>query len=66
MKYAEGISTRVAGRCQLSAISEGLMSSGPNYTFIKGEVRTTIDYILMDLDVASMMMSKTSMEASHG
>ena len=43
-------------RCQLSAVSEGLMSSGATYTYLKDELRTTIDYILMDLDVASMMI----------
>ena len=42
-------------RCQFGGVSEGLMSSGPYYTYIKGEVRTAINYILLDLEAASMM-----------
>ena len=44
-------------RCSLSAVSQGAMASGPEYTFCSGDVRTTIDYILMDVEAASMMVS---------
>ena len=43
--------------CELSAVSQGALSSGPDYTYYSGDVRTTIDYILMDVDAASMMLS---------
>ena len=33
------------------------MASGPGYTFCSGDVRTTVDYILMDVEAASMVVS---------
>ena len=47
----------VLERCSLSAVSQGAMASGPRYTFCSGDVRTTVDYILMDVEAASMMVS---------
>ena len=47
----------VLERCSLSAVSQGVMASGPGYTFCSGDVRTTVDYILMDVEAASMMVS---------
>ena len=44
-------------RCELSAVSEGVISSGPGYTYCSGDVRTTVDYILMDIEAASMVSS---------
>ena len=39
----------VMDRCSLSAVSLGSLASGPGYTYCSGEVRTTVDYILMDV-----------------
>ena len=47
----------VLERCDLSAVSMGALASGPSYTYCSGEARTTVDYILMDVDSASMMDS---------
>ena len=47
----------VLERCSLSAVSQGAMASGPGYTFCSGDVRTTVDYILMDVEAASMVVS---------
>ena len=47
----------VLERYSLSAVSQGVMASGPEYTFCSGDVRTTVDYILMDVEAASMMVS---------
>ena len=47
----------VLERCALSAVSQGALASGPGYTFCSGDVRTTVDYILMDVGAASMMAS---------
>ena len=44
-------------RCELSAVSEGVLSSGVGYTYCSGEVRITVDYILMDIEAASMVSS---------
>ena len=44
-------------RCELSAVSKGVLASGPGYTYCNGEVKTTVDYILMDVEAASMMTS---------
>ena len=37
----------VMDRCELSAISQGALASGPKHTFCSGNVRTTVDYIMM-------------------
>ncbi len=47
----------VLQQCDLSAVSQGALASGPGYTFYSGDTRTTVDYILMDVDAASMMVS---------
>ena len=47
----------VLERCELSAISQGTLPSGPVYTYCSGEARTTLDYILMDVSAASIMDS---------
>ena len=47
----------VLERCALSAVSQGALASGPGYTFCSGDVRTKVDYILMDVGAASMMAS---------
>ena len=47
----------VLERCSLSAVSQGAMASGPGYTFCSGDVRTTVDYILMDVEAALMVVS---------
>ena len=44
-------------RCELSAIYQGVLASGPKHTFCSGNVRTTVDYILMDVEAASMVTS---------
>ena len=41
-------------RCDLNAVSQGILASGPGYS---GNVKTTVDYILMDIKAASMMTS---------
>jgi len=41
-------------RSKLGAVSEGMLSSGPGYTYCSGDVKTTVDYILMDIEAASM------------
>ena len=45
----------VLERCELSAVSQGALASGPVYTYCSGEARATVDYILMDVSAASMM-----------
>ena len=45
------------GRCDLSAASLGSIASGHGYTYQSGEVHTTVDFILMDVEAASMMLS---------
>ena len=47
----------VLEKCELSAVSQGALASGPGYTYCTGEVRTTVDYILMDVGAVSMMDS---------
>ena len=42
------------GRCELSAVCQGEMASGPDYTFCNGDVHTIVDNILMDVEAASM------------
>ena len=42
---------------ELSAVSQGILASGPAYTYCSGEVRTTVDYILMDVEATSMITS---------
>ena len=44
-------------RFELSTVSEGVLSSGLGYTYRSGDVRTTVDYILMDIKAASMVSS---------
>ena len=44
-------------QCDLSAVSQGALASGPGYPFCGGDTRTTVDYILMDVEAASMMIS---------
>ena len=44
-------------RCELSAVSEGVLSSGVRFTYCSGDVGTTVDYILMDIEAASMVSS---------
>ena len=43
--------------CELSAVLQGILASGPAYTYCSGEVRTTVDYILMDVEATSMITS---------
>lgn len=47
----------VLEKYELSAVSQGAMASGPGYTYCSEEVRTTVDYILMDVGDVSMMDS---------
>ena len=44
-------------RCELSAVSKGVLASGPGYTYCNEDVKTTVDYLLMDVEAASMMTS---------
>lgn len=50
----------VMDRCELSAVSMGAMASGPAYTFCGGEVTSTVDFVLMDVEAASMISPCTS------
>ena len=43
-------------RCNLSAVSQEALASGPRYTFCSGDVCTTGDYVLMDVAAASMLV----------
>ena len=45
------------GRCELSAVPKGVLASGPGYIYCNGAVKTTVNYILMDVKAASMMTS---------
>ena len=47
----------VLERCELSAVSQVALASGTVYTYCSGEVRTTVDYILMDVGAACMVDS---------
>ena len=44
-------------RCDLFAASLSNHAEGPDYTFWRGDTRTTVDYVLMDIDAASIMSS---------
>ena len=45
------------GRCSLSATSLCSWATGPIYTYVSGEVNTTVDYILADLEATSHLIS---------
>ena len=45
------------GRCSLSATSLCSWATGPVYTYVSGEVNTTVDYILADLEATSHLIS---------
>ena len=47
----------VLDRCDLSAVCQGAAASGPAYTCCSSDARTTVDYILMDIEAALMMVS---------
>ena len=47
----------ILGRCELSAVSEGVLASEPGYTYCSANLRTTVDYALMDVEAAFMMTS---------
>ena len=42
-------------RCHLNTVSLGSVVSGPCYTYISGDKRTTVDYILADEEATSMV-----------
>ena len=42
-------------RCNLSAVSAGSLSSGPSFTYLSGDVQTTVDYIHADVEATSLM-----------
>ena len=44
-------------RCELGAISQGVLASGRKHTFCSGNVRVIVDYIFMDIEAASMATS---------
>ena len=44
-------------RCRLSAVTMGCISQGPSHTYESGNVRTTVDYILADLEASAMLLS---------
>ena len=45
----------VMERCNLIAVSAGSLSSGPSFTYLSGDVQTTVDYILADVEATSLM-----------
>ena len=47
----------VVERLQLSAVSPESLASGPGYTYLSGDVRTIVDYVLMDVEAVSLMSS---------
>ena len=47
----------VMKRLQLSAVSLGSLASGPGYTYLSGDVRTIVDYVLMDVETVSLLSS---------
>ncbi len=47
----------VMERCNLSAASLGCMASGPVHTYYSGDTCTTVDYVLTDVEAASLMSS---------
>ena len=44
-------------QCELSAISQEVLASGPKQPFCSGNVRTTVDYSLMDVEASCMATS---------
>ena len=46
--------SEVMERCNLSAVSVGSLLSGPSFTYLSGDVRTTVDNILADVDVEAL------------
>ena len=40
--------------CNLSVVSLGSIASGPGYTYQSGEVHTTVEYVLVDIEVVSI------------
>ena len=56
MRNVQGVLvSEVMERCNLSAVSAGSLSSGPSFTYLRGDVRTTVDYILADVEATSLM-----------
>ena len=49
----------VIERLQLSAVSlaMGNLASGLGYTYLNGDVRTIVDYVLMDVEAVSLLSS---------
>ena len=47
--------SEVMEQCNLSAVSVASLSSDPSFTYMSGDVRTTVDYILADVEATSLM-----------
>ena len=45
-------------RCRLSAVSLGSTASGPSHTYPSGDTKTTVEYFLMNIEAASMILSR--------
>ena len=56
MRNVQGILvSEVMERCNLSVVSAGSLSSAPSFTYLSDDVRTTVDYILADVEATSLM-----------
>ena len=44
-------------RCSLSAVSLGSAASGPSHIYQSSDTKTTVDYVLMDIEADSMILS---------
>ena len=42
-------------RCRLSAVSQGSLAIGPDFTYVSGNVKTTVDYVLADIEATSLI-----------
>ena len=49
--------SEVMDRCNLSAVSLSSLATGPAFTYISGDVKTTVDYALADFEAASLISS---------
>ena len=49
--------SEVMAHCNLSAVSLGSLATGSNYTYISGDVHSTVDYVFADAGAIISLMS---------
>ena len=49
-------------RCSLNIVSLSDVATGPSYTYFSGSVRTTVDYVLLNLSASSKLLACTILD----